>query len=87
VLTSPRALLNELSRLRVPFRASFATGGPSAHAAIDSVAAQWASRLPLNVRAGTAELFDDPRMQWGFERLGGLNGRPVRELGGDRGRR
>ncbi|MFN8224464.1 MAG: DUF1698 domain-containing protein [Gaiellales bacterium] len=33
------------------------------------------------MRAGTAELFDDSRMHWGFERLGGLDGRSVLELG------
>jgi hypothetical protein len=57
------------------------TSAPTAQTALDSVAVDWASHPPLDVKAGAAELFDDPRMRWGFERLGGLDGRSVLELG------
>lgn len=63
---------------------AFATGAPSAQSAVDAVPVAWASRLPpplQDVRAGEAPLFEDPRMAWAFERLGGLEGRTVVELG------
>jgi hypothetical protein len=82
------SLLGRVSRLggRLTARnvASFATGAPSPQAAVDAVPDAWASRLPPpleNVRAGDATLFEDPRINWGFERLGGMDGRTVLELG------
>jgi hypothetical protein len=33
------------------------------------------------VRAGDAPLFEDPRITWGFDRLGGVEGKTVLELG------
>jgi hypothetical protein len=44
----------------------------------------WASRFPPpldDVRAGDAPLFEDPRIAWGFDRLGGVEGQTVLELG------
>ncbi len=60
------------------------TAAPSAQTAIDAVPDTWASRLPdplQHVRAGYAELFDDRRIRWAFERLGGVSGASVLELG------
>jgi hypothetical protein len=73
-----------LSRLLPGERVTFATGYPSAQAAVDAAPASWASRLPAplqDVRAGDAALFDDPRMVWAFESFGGLDGMSVVELG------
>ncbi len=63
---------------------AFATEAPSAQAAVDAVPVAWASRFPApldGVRAGDAPLFEDPRMDWAFERLGGVRDRTVLELG------
>jgi hypothetical protein len=57
---------------------------PSAQNALDSVPDLWASRFPASLgelRAGDAPLFEDDRMIWAFERLGGLQGLTVLELG------
>lgn len=62
----------------------FLTSPPSPQTALDAISVDWASRFPpplADVVAGEAELFDDERMHWGFERLGGLSDRTVLELG------
>jgi len=60
----------------------FATGAPSPQAAIDLIPGGWASRLPLpGVRAGQAELFEDHRVDWAIEALGGVSGARCLELG------
>jgi hypothetical protein len=64
--------------------ASFATNAPTPQTAVDAVPDAWASRFPAplqHVRAGDAPLFEDPRIAWGFDRLGGVEGRTVLELG------
>lgn len=62
----------------------FAKAAPSPQTAIDAVADAWASRLPPpfeHLRAGEAPLFEDPRIAWGFDRLGGVEDSTVLELG------
>ncbi|MEZ5286815.1 MAG: hypothetical protein R2712_18800 [Vicinamibacterales bacterium] len=57
---------------------------PSPQNALDIFAGEWASRMPSSapvLRAGQAALFDDPRLAWPLERLGGVAGRRVLELG------
>jgi hypothetical protein len=80
----PRAvtLAGELVRRAATGSSRFATGAPSAQAAIDAAPGAWASRLPLDgVRTGDSLLFDDDRITWGFDQLGGVDGRTVLELG------
>lgn len=65
-------------------RENFVATAPSAQTAIDAVPDSWASKFPppLNeVVAGSAELFDDPRVRWAFEQLGGIEGASVVDLG------
>ena len=65
-------------------RKVFATTAPSPQTAVDAVLDAWASRLPSplqDVQAGDADLFDDRRIRWAFERLGGVSGASVLELG------
>jgi hypothetical protein len=79
-----RVLSRTLSALRARPRERFVNSMPSAQTAVDAIDVDWASRFPPpldDVRAGQSQLFDDPRMKWGFERLGGLDGRTVLELG------
>jgi predicted RNA methylase len=73
--------LRSLRYLKAP---SFVRSAPSAQAAIDAVPDAWASQFPpshADLRAGQAALFEDPRISWGFERLGGVEGKTVLELG------
>jgi Protein of unknown function (DUF1698) len=73
-----------LGRLAPLNAASFAKTAPSAQTAVDAAPDAWASRFPPpleDVRAGEAPLFQDPRITWAFDRLGGVEGRTVLELG------
>jgi hypothetical protein len=76
-----RRLLHDLALSR---REAFVRVAPDAQSAVDAVPDDWASRLPQplrDVRAGQVELFDDPRIRWAFERLGGVDDRTVLDLG------
>lgn len=62
----------------------YVQAAPSPQHALDIFAGEWASRLPapLNaLRAGETHLFEDARIPWGLERLGGVAGQSVLELG------
>ena len=57
---------------------------PSPQTAVDIFAGEWASRLPPpldSVNAGIAPLYDDGRLLWGLQVLGGVAGQSVLELG------
>ena len=52
--------------------------------ALDIFEGGWSSELPRpwkNLRAGTIPLFEDPRIDWAAEQLGGFKGQRVVELG------
>lgn len=53
---------------------------PSDQAAVDCVPG-WTTRLPVNAKTGFAGLYDDARVSWAIERLGGVAGKRVLELG------
>ena len=58
------------------------TVAPSTQTALDTVPAAWASALPLpGTRSGTVNLFDDARVHWAIEALGGVEGASCLELG------
>jgi hypothetical protein len=85
---STTSLLNRGSRFIGRFAplngVGFVRTAPSPQTAVDAVGDAWASRFPpplQHVRAGQTRLFDDPRIAWGFDRLGGVVGRTVLELG------
>jgi SAM-dependent methyltransferase len=57
---------------------------PSEQNALDIFASEWSSALPgefAQLRAGTALLFEDPRLEWAIAELGGVAGKSVLELG------
>lgn len=57
---------------------------PSAQNALDLFQGEWSSRFPpplQDLTAGPVPLFEDVRMHWMFQRLGGVNGYRVLELG------
>jgi len=62
----------------------YVTSGPSAQQVLDIFKGEWSSALPApfcDCEAGRAPVFGDPRLKWGVERLGGVDGRRVVELG------
>ncbi len=57
---------------------------PSAQATVDLFAKEWASRFPpplANLKAGEVRLFEDERITWAIEALGGVSDLDVLELG------
>ena len=65
-------------------RENFVASAPTAQEAIDAVPDSWASKFPpplSNLHAGAAPLFEDPRVHWAFDRLGGMEGKTVLDLG------
>ncbi len=63
---------------------AYVTLPPSPQHALDIFAGEWASKLPPpldHLTAGSALLFDDARVEWAIERLGGVAGKRVLELG------
>lgn len=56
---------------------------PSDQNALDIFEGEWSSAFPeeLQLRAGPATLFEDPRLEWLFSQLGGVSGMDVLELG------
>jgi len=63
---------------------AYVSEAPSPQLAVDIFKGEWSSRFPPPldfVRAGTIPLFDDDRIRWAAEKLGGFQGRRVLELG------
>jgi hypothetical protein len=62
----------------------FVTRPPSPQHALDIFKGEWLSALPSPLErceAGALPLFGDPRLQWAVDRLGGVQGAHVLELG------
>ena len=65
-------------------RRNFVTIAPSPQTALDAVPDAWASSFPPpldGLQAGGAPLFEDPRVSWAFESLGGVAGMTALDLG------
>jgi hypothetical protein len=63
---------------------TYVAGVPTHQKVIDIFAGSWSSAMPVGkdgLRAGTAKLFEDPRIEWAVAALGGVDGRRVLELG------
>lgn len=63
---------------------SYVKNAPSDQNAIDIFPGEWASMFPPpfnTLKAGGIPLFQDSRVAWAFERLGGVVGQNVLELG------
>src|SRR5688500_14163804 len=55
---------------------------PSPQTAADIFKGEWSSRLPVaGLESGGAELFNDERVKWGVEQIGGVEGKTVLDLG------
>jgi hypothetical protein len=62
----------------------YVQGSPSDQKALDIFKGEWSSQLPgacKELKAGTVPLFEDARMVWAAEQLGGFSGQRVIELG------
>ncbi len=61
----------------------FESGAPSKQALVDVFKGQWKTAFPdsFGVEAGTQPYFDDTRVQWTADRIGGLAGKRALELG------
>lgn len=71
-------------RTTVVPRGRFEHRPPSAQTAVDAAPGLWASRFPPpleDVVAGDAPLFEDERIRWGLDRVGGVAGERVLEIG------
>ena len=63
---------------------SYVTRAPDPQNALDIFKGQWTSRLPERwsyLTAGFLPIFQDPRVSWAIEHLGGSEGKTVLELG------
>lgn len=84
IISRSSALARRLAVSRLSARRGLVQSAPSAQHAVDAIPDTWASKLPpplQDVRAGSADLFDDPRMTWAFDNLGGIDTMNVLELG------
>lgn len=64
--------------------AHYVTSAPGPQNALDIFGGEWSSRLPgdlANLEAGSLQLFADPRVDWFIDRLGGVGGKAILELG------
>jgi hypothetical protein len=71
-------------RGRAAAQDGYETRAPSRQHALDLFRGEWTSALPPGcegLEAGTVPLFADTCLAWGLERLGGVEGRRVLELG------
>ena len=62
----------------------YVTSAPGPQNALNIFEGQWTSQLPhggQGLTAGSTPLFEDPRVTWAIERLGGVQDRTVLELG------
>jgi hypothetical protein len=63
---------------------SYVRSEPSPQNALDIFAGEWSSRLPpplADAKAGALQLFEDARVRWAVEMLGGVSGLRILELG------
>ena len=56
---------------------------PTSQLAVDVFAGEWSSRFPdgAGIAAGSVPLFEDPRITWVADQMGGVDGKRVLELG------
>ena len=76
-------LLARLARLVRPANAldGYVLTAPSPQSAVDVFRGEWISKLPPPLQSGNAPLFEDPRITWAAEQLGGFADRSILDLG------
>lgn len=71
-------------KMKIEILSEYIEGMPSDQDALDIFEGEWSSELPgpwKKLRAGSIPLFEDPRIDWAAEQLGGFRGQRVIELG------
>jgi SAM-dependent methyltransferase len=85
-----KSVLGRLARALAAFRdrpdsvQHYLTSAPCPQNALDIFRGDWSSKLPPpldGAEAGTIPLFQDDRVEWALQQLGGVQGRTVLELG------
>jgi len=81
-----RNLLNCLKSVSTQQNAldQYVTSQPTPQNILDIFKGEWTSKLPghlANLSAGSIPLFDDHRIEWCIEQVGGIEGKTVLELG------
>jgi SAM-dependent methyltransferase len=75
----------QVARLRgAPVTTEYVTEAPSPQHGLDLFAGEWSSKCPPpfdHLRAGRIPLFEDRRLVWALDLLGGVEGKSVLELG------
>ena len=57
---------------------------PSPQVALDIFKGKWSSQMPVSInqyQAGSIPLFDDGRIKWFLQEIGGVSGKVILELG------
>jgi hypothetical protein len=82
--TSPGGTRFEIATRGAAASREYAVLPPNPQQTLDLFAGEWASRLPgafASLQAGSVPAFEDPRLEWGLARLGGVVGQRALELG------
>ena len=81
--TNPPVARKPTAQARPSILDSYVHDAPSAEAALNIFEGEWSSKLPTPYEkiTGPSELFDDARIEWMLEVLGGVRGLRVLELG------
>ena len=72
---------NQRAAASAPGKSDYSELIPEMDAALTLFSGSWTSQLPGREGPGKAMLFDDPRITWMIEQLGGVQGMNVLELG------
>lgn len=61
----------------------YSTSSPSGQNAVDIFRGSWSSKFPpqYSIDAGNIQLFDDARISWAADRIGGVQNKTILELG------
>jgi len=91
ILSSDNSLINPPEHISTPpspptslILDSYIKSAPHPQNAVDIFQGEWSSKLPPphhELLTGVALLFDDPRIKWFIEEIGGVAGKSILELG------
>jgi hypothetical protein len=72
------------AKVRIIVLDHYINSAPNPQNVVDIFEGEWASKFPepfADLKAGSSLLFEDPRISWAAEKLGGVEGKNVLELG------
>jgi hypothetical protein len=82
-LRAPAASAAAQQQHRAPILDQYVHAAPNPQSALDLFKGEWWSHIPAppGLQAGTLPLFDDTRIHWAIQALGGVEGKTILELG------